>query len=307
MGVIMSKEFHRALDVDGSMKGKAWDFVMKLGREADLTGLDLKKPKGATDRRVRTARVDDNFRAVLFAVGDENQPMWLLAAIKPHDDAYRHAETLTLTVNPANGAMEVLATEAVREKVADFRKRAVPDDLPSVLPFPVADLVALGLDAEVAAEAVRQTDQDAVLELADDLPEWQQRAMLDLMTGTSLDDVRSTYAADEPTSDDDPVAAVARPTSRMQFVYLDTDDELRRMMEGDFAAWRTYLHPTQRAVAHRETYNGPFRLAGGAGTGKPSSPCTGPPSSFDGPTPGYCSAPSHATSQRIWRSTCAPC
>jgi len=123
MGVIMSKEFHRALDVDGSMKGKAWDFVMKLGREADLTGLDLKKPKGATDRRVRTARVDDNFRAVLFAVGDENQPMWLLAAIKPHDDAYRHAETLTLTVNPANGAMEVLATEAVREKVADFRKR----------------------------------------------------------------------------------------------------------------------------------------------------------------------------------------
>ena len=54
----------------------------------------------------------------------------------------------------------------------------------------------------------------------------------------------------------------------MQFVYLDTDDELRRMMEGDFAAWRTYLHPTQRAVAHRETYNGPFRLAGGAGTGK---------------------------------------
>ena len=70
MGVIMSKEFHRALDVDGSMKGKAWDFVMKLGREADLTGLDLKRPKGAADRRVRTARVDDNFRAVLFAVGD---------------------------------------------------------------------------------------------------------------------------------------------------------------------------------------------------------------------------------------------
>ena len=46
MGVIMSKEFHRALDVDGSMKGKAWDFLTKLGRDADLTGLDLKKPEG---------------------------------------------------------------------------------------------------------------------------------------------------------------------------------------------------------------------------------------------------------------------
>ena len=123
------------------MKGKAWDFVMKLGREADLTGLDLKKPKGATDRRVRTARVDDNFRAVLFAVGEENQPMWLLAAIKPHDDAYRHAETLTLTVNPASGTKG--PAQGSPGRVADFPER--PSTIGTgVLPFPVADLVALG-------------------------------------------------------------------------------------------------------------------------------------------------------------------
>ena len=160
MGVIMSKEFHRALDVDGSMKGKAWDFVMKLSRDADLTGLDLKMPKGAADRRVRTARVDDNFRAVLFAVGDESQPMWLLAAIKPHDDAYRHAETLTLTVNPANGAMEVLATEAVRREgrrlpQAPGRRRRCPASCRSRSP----SSSALGINAEVAAEAVRLTER----------------------------------------------------------------------------------------------------------------------------------------------------
>ena len=93
----------------------------------------------------------------------------------------------------------------------------------------------------------------------------------------------------------------------MQFVYLDTDDELRRMMEGDFAAWRTYLHPTQRAVAHRETYNGPFRLAGGAGTGKTVVALHRAAFLAAGPAPGSCSAPSPATSRRTWRSTCAPC
>ena len=268
MAVIMSKEFHRAIDVDGSMKGKAWDFLTKLSRDADLTGLDLKMPKNPADRRVRTARVDLNFRAVLFAVGDEIQPLWLLAAIKPHDEAYRHAETLTLTVNPANGAMEVLQTEAVREKVAEFRKRPVEVDAPSVLPFTVAELTDLGIDVDVAAEAVRVTSQDDVLELAMNLPEWQQRALLDLASGVSLDEVRAAYELDQPTTSDDPVEAVTRATSQMQFVLLDTDDELRRMMEGDFAAWRTYLHPTQRAVAHRAAYKGPFRLAGGAGTGK---------------------------------------
>jgi hypothetical protein len=104
MGVIMSKEFHRTVDVDGSMKSRAWDFLTKLSRDADLTGLDLKIPQNAADRRVRTARVDLNHRAVLFAVGDEAEPMWLLAAIKPHDDAYAYAQMLTLEVNPANGA-----------------------------------------------------------------------------------------------------------------------------------------------------------------------------------------------------------
>ncbi|MGH3528757.1 MAG: 3'-5' exonuclease [Pseudonocardiaceae bacterium] len=268
MGVIISKEFHRAIDVDGSMKSRAWDFLTKLSRDADLTGLDLKIPQNAADRRVRTARVDISHRAVLFAVGDQAEPMWLLAAIKPHDDAYVYAQTLTLEVNPANGAMEVLLGRAIKEKVAQFRQRPAPEVAVQVLPFQVAELVDLGINPSVAEEAVRLTDEDDILDLAGDLPEWQQRVLLELATGTPLDEIRATYELDRPVPGDDPVAAVERPTSRMQFVYIDNDDDLRRMMEGDFAAWRTYLHPKQRAVAYRETFNGPYRLAGGAGTGK---------------------------------------
>ncbi len=268
MGVIMSKEFHRAIDVDGSLKSRAWDFLTKLSRDADLTGLDVKIPQDAADRRVRTARVDLNHRAVLFAVGDEAEPMWLLAAIKPHADAYTHAQTLTLAVNPANGAMEVLHARAINDKVAEFRQRPAPEDAVQILPFQVTELADLGINAEVAEEAVRLTTEDDLLNLAADLPEWQQRVLLELATGAPLEEIRATYELDRPSPGADPIEAVDRPTSRMQFVYIDSDDELRRMMEGDFAAWRTYLHPKQRAVAYRETFNGPYRLAGGAGTGK---------------------------------------
>lgn len=268
MSVIMSKEFHRAIDVDGSLKSRAWDFLTKLSRDADLTGLDVKIPQNAADRRVRTARVDLNHRAVLFAVGDEAEPMWLLAAIKPHDDAYAYAQTLTLEVNPANGAMEVLRARAIQQTVAEFRQRPAPEDAVQVLPFQVAELVDLGINPGVAEEAVRLTDEDDILDLAGDLPEWQQRVLLELAIGTPLEEIRATYELGRPSPGDDPLEAVERPTSRMQFVYIDNDDELRRMMEGDFAAWRTYLHPKQRAVAYRETFNGPYRLAGGAGTGK---------------------------------------
>jgi hypothetical protein len=171
-------------------------------------------------------------------------------------------------VNPANGAMEVLRGAAIGAKVEQFRSRPTVQDADPLLPFTVAELTGLGIAAEVAAEAIRLTSDDEILDLAADLPEWQQRVLMELATGTSLDDVRDTYELDRPGADDDPLEALARPLSRMQFVYLDSDEELRRMMEGDFAAWRTYLHPTQRAIAYRETWNGPYRLAGGAGTGK---------------------------------------
>ncbi|MFP5021906.1 3'-5' exonuclease [Pseudonocardia phyllosphaerae] len=271
MGVIISKEFHRSLDIDGSLKPKAWDFVTKLTKDPDLTGLDVKIPKGPADKRVRTARVDLNHRAVIFAVGDEAEPMWLLAAIRPHDQAYAEAEKLVLSVNPANGAMEVYTPSAVEATVAGFRHRSSnPEDAPQLLPFTIEELVGIGIESRVATEAINVPDEDALLALATDLPAWQQKALLDLATGSSLDDVRATYGGDAPTGDEpvDPVTAARRPASQLEFAYLETDDELRRMLEGDFAEWRTYLHPTQRDIAYRKTYNGPFRLAGGAGTGK---------------------------------------
>nr|WP_240896536.1 3'-5' exonuclease [Kineococcus vitellinus] len=53
----------------------------------------------------------------------------------------------------------------------------------------------------------------------------------------------------------------------MQFAFIEDDAELRRAIEDSFAAWRIFLHPEQRKYATTR-YNGPFRLSGGAGTGK---------------------------------------
>ena len=54
----------------------------------------------------------------------------------------------------------------------------------------------------------------------------------------------------------------------MSFAWIENNAELRRVIEGgDFGAWRVFLHPEQRKYAER-SYSGPFRLSGGAGTGK---------------------------------------
>lgn len=279
MPVVFSKEFHKDVDVDGSLKAKAWDFVRKLNTDADLTGLDFKQPQGAVDKRVRTARVDINYRAVLFDISVGGEAFYVLAAIKPHDDAYKIAESLELRVNPVNGIAEVLRHQDVRQAVQrdDQRRTQRPtvDDRPRLLPFSVAEITSLGILETVARRAVEITDEDALQELCLAIPEWQGDALLQLACGTSLEQVRQAYGpVSEPTKQpadaNDLGKAFEHPASRMQFVVVtdDNDTELRAMLEGDFRAWRTFLHPEQRAVAYRETWNGSFRLSGGAGTGK---------------------------------------
>jgi hypothetical protein len=92
--------------------------------------------------------------------------------------AYTYAETLTLEVNPANGAMEVLRGAAIGAKVAEFRKRPTAEDAVQVLPFSAAELVDLGINPDIAAEAIRLTSDDRVLDLAADLPEWRQLVLV---------------------------------------------------------------------------------------------------------------------------------
>src|ERR1035437_6899960 len=264
MTVVIAKQYEKDLRVDGSMKARAWDFMMKLNSDPDGGGLDLKMPQGVADRRVRTARVDQNFRAVLFALPPD---LLVMAAIKPHDEGYDFAKTLRLDITPANGAMELIAEQTIARAVKEFAEKPQIADAPQVLPYAASDLVELGIRRDVAEQAVRLSNEGELLELVDHLPEWQQQALLDLATGKSIADVRQDYGVGvEPTQN--PVQSLGRAVTRMAFVTIQDDDELRRMVEGDFEAWRTFLHPQQRMLAERPVYNGPFRLAGGAGTGK---------------------------------------
>jgi superfamily I DNA/RNA helicase len=55
--------------------------------------------------------------------------------------------------------------------------------------------------------------------------------------------------------------------TKLQFAGVDNED-LLAAIAGDMAAWRVWLHPTQLKLADHDGWNGPFRVTGGAGTGK---------------------------------------
>jgi AAA domain/UvrD-like helicase C-terminal domain len=57
-----------------------------------------------------------------------------------------------------------------------------------------------------------------------------------------------------------------------EYAQLDQDaqgpEELRLILAHPFAAWRTFLHPSQRDIAYQASYAGSAQVTGGPGTGK---------------------------------------
>ncbi|MDX3191378.1 3'-5' exonuclease [Streptomyces sp. MN03-5084-2B] len=275
--VVFAKEFQKNLTVEGSLKPRAWDLLTKLSADHDLTGLDLKIPKGAKDPRVRTARVTDNHRAVLFAAGSAEDQYYLLVAIRPHDDAYEYAAQVTMRANPANGVFEVLHSAELPSPRWDGGGE-VADDRPRLVPYRPPELEAIGILPELAARVVDLVDENDLEDLCLHAPAWQAHALLDLACGMSLEQVERRYALQSgqtvgktiPADVDDPAQlrdSLGRAASLMEFVVVEVDEQLRRMLTGDFAAWRLFLHPDQRHLVERGR-KGPFRVTGGAGTGK---------------------------------------
>lgn len=282
--IILGPQQH-APQIDGSVKGKAYNFLAKLSESDALPGLHIEPIVQAVDSRVRTGRVDDFWRAVMFKVqGQGQEALYVYLGVWPHDAASEFAMKATLKVNPVNGIAELILNDAAQTDAAPSYEpvhAASPDDAPSEpifvrLGHTATQLVEdLGLDPDIAELAMEAKDEDEILTLAQIALNWQGVALIDLSAGKSVDDVKAnlgiaeeaeTPAIEDP--DTELANALQHPAARLQFAFIEDNDELRRAIEdSDFAAWRVFLHPAQRRYAER-SWGGSFRLSGGAGTGK---------------------------------------
>lgn len=269
--VVMSDQFGRSYsDLDGSIKNRVLDFVVKLQERPDIPGLDLKTPEGVSDHRIKTARVSDFWRAVLIELPDSQG--YVLVAVKPHDDAYSYAERLRFGVNEVTGALEVIDEAALYQAV----ESASPSQSDDTAATPVLgqlrakDLRPFGVAENIADQLVAVTDENQLLAIAQELPALQANAVLDLAEGRDPSQVWADLVAEEEAEIDtsDVLQALGRPMSRLTFTDGRDTEELRAVLEEDFRAWRVWLHPLQRKLAYHNGWRGPYRVTGGAGTGK---------------------------------------
>ena len=349
---------------DPSLRAKIGPFISKLSTMTTSSGLHLEPIRGSRDRRVRTARVTDFYRAVLFELAADGEVVYVIHGIWPHDEAIKIAESVTVHVNPRNGITEVvnvgdligldpraveearrtaqaelaaaqreadeLARETARIQAANAEARRRNEEaakgadagssptqaadtesvdtgsqrgeggavagtavgaaaVPGAVVVPSRDQAPvwpdgltvemlhdeLGIDVRLGAAALAAQRESQLLDLASTArAPWQGEALLNLATGATIEEIREDFGlrhsrdvAAEPT-DADLIAGLRTRAARSTFTWLESDEDLRRAIEGlSFAEWQLFLHPQQRALVERRA-NGPLRVSGGAGTGK---------------------------------------
>lgn len=109
---------------DPSLRAKIGPFINKLSTMTTSPGLHLEHIRGAKDRRVRTARVTDSYRAVLFELSAAGDPVYVIHGIWNHDEANRIAESVTVGINPYNGTTEVTNIKDLIAQDADAVEQA---------------------------------------------------------------------------------------------------------------------------------------------------------------------------------------
>lgn len=270
--------------LDGSLNSQTWAFIEKLRKDDTLPGLHIEPMKQAADRRARTGRVNQSWRAVLIKLtGSDAETRYIYLGTFKHDQAITYARSVVFQRNAQTSVAEVIRVDqagALAAAVAD-QPETVTKAAGPVTPVLQAhsiifeDLIDLGIAPQTAHAALVATDPDRLLEIAMAAPSaFQTDALLWLADGKTVEDVRAAYRVSpvvggtECDTDDDLIRALNHPASRMEFTYLEPNDDLQAAIEDwTFARWRVFLHPEQREYAEAAT-KGAFRLSGGAGTGK---------------------------------------
>jgi superfamily I DNA/RNA helicase len=234
-------------------------------------GLLLERPQRSRDDRIRTIRVDSRWCGIVLAPG--NGDTYCLITVLPQEKANAYAASNRFGVNRALGVLEVRNDEAIRQLQPSLQEVAKLDDKRLFAHVSDADLTRLGVDAQILPTVRLLASEEDLETLQTVLPGAQHAALYALACGMTVDEAWTEVAqllpGSTPPEQVDPgdlLSAMKRTPDQVTFV--SGQEELQLILAHPFAAWRTFLHPSQRKIAYRESYAGPAQVTGGPGTGK---------------------------------------
>lgn len=268
--VALSQDFLGQLaGIPSAIQGKILKWAIKFQADPTDSGINYEKINAARDANLRSVRVDQDWRGIVFK--PKQGDVYVLLYVDHHDAAYQWAKNRKIAVNPVTGAMQVVVLAEHQETPSDEVKRDAPiankESLFSGLTD--GDLLALGTPTEMLKSVRGISSEDELDAMQGSLPVEAYEGLFLVAAGDTVDQILSSRETrvDRVIDTDDFAASLQTPESQSRFVIVDDDEALTAILNAPLAQWRVFLHPAQKKLAVGDR-SGPMRVLGGAGTGK---------------------------------------
>lgn len=249
---------------------KVYELTYKFESDSTQASIHLEPIEAAKDKKVRSARVGLDYRAIVIA--PEKGDTYLLMHIDHHDEAYQWCMNKQFEAHMALGTFQVFDVELAEQSVHDADTVEYEAETEAYVLQKLSDkeLFQAGVP-EALIPAVRAVRNDDDFErLSDYLPPEAGQILFGIAAGMTLDDALNEMLGgldeiEKPTTPGD-FSHLADMTN-MDLVLVQGEEHLQEILSEDIEEWRIFLHPYQRKLVEWNT-KGPMKIFGAAGTGK---------------------------------------
>ncbi len=241
------------------IQDKVVAFQRKFREDNTANGIHLEPIAQFKDASLRTARIDDNYRAVVGVLDGDNY--WLLY-VADHEKAYRWGTNKRFAWNENTHACQIITLE---EKTAEPAAPTAETAETAVFAgVPQEKILKIGVPQECVGKVTAIRSLDDLDALEGILPEDAYENIFNIMDGESIDSIIADIEEGQAHGDTDKLLS---DNNKRRFVELTDDDALQRIIEQGMDKWQIFLHPSQRKLVYAD-YKGTMKVSGGAGTGK---------------------------------------
>lgn len=260
MRLFISDTFYEAvIALPKAIQNKVVEFQKKFRENPTTNGMHVERIAQFKDDALRTARINDNYRAIIGVLGNDN---YCLVYVGTHEDAYNWGKRKRFIWNDHTQSCQLVNVLEVDDVVNN--PMSAPTDESFFKEVTDEQLLAIGVP-ENCLEKVRAIQTLDDLDLLDEvLPNDAYENIFNVMDGETIENIIRDIEQGLAKKDEDELLS---DNNKRRFVELTDDDDLQRIIDMDMEVWQLFLHPSQRKLVNAD-YNGTMKVSGGAGTGK---------------------------------------
>lgn len=258
---LYDKFFEKFIELPRAIQNKVLDFQKKFRENSRSTAIHLEPIKSFMDQSLRTARIDDKYRAIIRVPesGDDYFLLW----IDTHDEAMAWAQNKMITWNTNTQVVQIFTAPPV---LTISSSASTGSKTPSLYDY-LSDEQLLAVGVPFASLDLVKTIQnlDDLDTIEKNLPVDAYENLFYLADGADIDNliVEIEEGKVKSGSIEDQVQSINNMRS---FVVVE-DDLLAELINGELKKWQVFLHPSQRKLVEG-IFKGSIKVTGGGGTGK---------------------------------------